>query len=227
VRLRESISPQDISAVRREFGAADPNARLIIHSGRLETRKRLELLIEALATLRSTSHAVGEPGPHPTLSRRERDPIIAVLIGDGPEESRLRELASARGVADRVHFLGAVYDESRLARLFCAADLCVAPGAVGLLAMHSLVYGTPMLTCDNAAFEHGPEVETIVKGETGGYFRFGDASDLAAKMNAMLYPQACKPRMSPACRAVIDELYTPRFQEQKFLEAIRSVLRSS
>lgn len=222
VRLHETIAPADIAAVRREFGADDPGSRLIVHSGRLERRKRLELLIEAMATHHGPSLAVGGVSPHLTLSRGEREspPIIAVLIGDGPEESRLRELARARGVADRVYFVGPVYDEARLARLFLAADLCVAPGAVGLLAMHSLVYGTPVLTCDNAAFEHGPEVETIVEGQTGGYFRFGDAADLAAKMHAMLFHAPCKPRMSAACRAVIDEFYTPKYQEKVFLEAI-------
>lgn len=226
VRLRESISPDEVGAIRREFGAEDASARLIVHSGRLEERKRLELLIEALAIRQVPSLSVGGQSNHANIARGEKNSgqIIAVLIGDGPEEARLREIAQRRGVADRVHFVGAVYDEARLARLFLAADLCVAPGAVGLLAMHSLVYGTPILTCDNALFEHGPEVETVVEGVTGGFFRFGDAADLALKMESMLYPEPCKVHMAAACRRVIDELYTPAHQERMFLEAIRGVL---
>ena len=211
VRLRATVTPDDIVQTRREFNADDPDARLIIHAGRLESRKRLDLLIEALSGPRAQASG---PDPHK---------VIAILVGDGPEESRLKELARAKGVSNRTHFLGAVYDEARLARLFCAADLCVAPGAVGLLAMHSLVYGTPILTCENTEFEHGPEVETIVEGHSGSYFRFGDARDLSAKMEAMLFPEPCKPHMSAACRAVIDEFYTPEHQQRVLLEAIKSV----
>ena len=219
VGFRDSIGDEEISATRRQFGADSSNDRLIIHAGRLEARKRLDLLIAALAS-QPPPLIRGDKGESGAPSK-----IIAILVGDGPEESRLKELARTKGVADQIHFLGPIYDEVQLATLFRAADLCVAPGAVGLLAMHSLVYGTPILACENATYEHGPEVETIVEGVTGGFFRFGDARDLATKMVAMLYPTPCRPRMSAACRAIIDEYYTPAYQEKIFLEAIGYVRR--
>ncbi len=207
VRLREQLTPDDLRRTRESLDVRDAGQRLIIHSGRLEPRKNLHILIDALALL-------GERG-------RE---VTAVLIGDGPEESRLRRRGEERGVSDRIIFRGACYEEAELARLFSASDLCVAPGAVGLLAMHSLVYGTPILTCENTEWAHGPEVETIVEGATGGYFRAGDVADLAARVESMLFPQPCKPGMAEACRQIIDTYYTPRHQERVVIETLNTVL---
>lgn len=73
--------------VRRELGIAQ-GAALVAAVGSPERRKGFDLLIQAVALL--------DRGVH------------AVLVGAGrdADQRRLRELARARGVADRVHFLG-------------------------------------------------------------------------------------------------------------------------
>ena len=128
-------------------------------------------------------------------------------------------------VADQVIFYGACYDENKLSRIISASDLCVVPGEVGLVAMHSLVYGTPLLTCENTRGMHGPEVETIIEGQTGRFFRDDDMLDLSEKLAQMLFPVPCKQKMAKACMEMIDKCYTPRYQEQVILEAIEYVLR--
>lgn len=42
-------------------------------------------------------------------------------------------------------------------------------------------------------------------------------------MQAMLYSESCKARMAAACRRVIDEFYTPAYQERVFVGAIQWV----
>lgn len=205
--IRETITPEQIRQCRAECGAASYEARLIINSSRLEKGKQIELQIQAIARL-----------------KRQGRGVYMVLVGDGLEKSTLQQLSRDLDVEDRLRFIGACYEEEKLGLLFCAADLCVVPGPVGLIAMHSLVYGTPLLTCENTRGKHGPEIETIVEGKTGRYFRDGEVEDLVAKIEQMLYPVPCKEKMSAACREVIDKYYTPQYQEKIIIQALNSVL---
>ena len=90
--------------------------------------------------------------------------------------------------------------------------------------MHSLVYGTPILTRQNTAYEHGPEVEAVIEGKTGRYFRDNDVDDLVDKMEAMLYPVTCREAMSEACKKMIDTYYTRKYQEGVIVQALNYVL---
>ena len=87
-----------------------------------------------------------------------------------------------------------------------------------------MVYGTPVLTRDNTAWLHGPEVDAVIEGQTGGFFRDGDVDDLVAKMVAMLYPVPRKRMMREACMKMIDTYYTPEYQERVVIRAVNHVL---
>lgn len=206
VELRDRLTPEALQEVRRRFNVTGAEQRLVFHSGRLMERKRLDLLIAALAGLRERGRRV-----------------TCVLIGEGPSEPALRRLVEEHRLTERVVFFGPCFDEEKLAPIFAASDLCVSPGATGLLVMHSFVYGTPILVPTNGDSYHGPEVEAITEGRTGGFFRRGDAADLSAKMEAMLFPEPCKPHMAAGCRETIAESFTPEYQEQVILRALNYV----
>lgn len=106
-----------------------------------------------------------------------------IIVGDGPEKHRLALEAQRRSLP--VRFLGAVYDEEQLARLFLDACAVLSPGKVGLLAMHALAYGAPLITHDDLDNQM-PEVEAIVPGLTGAFFERGDPVALAATMKKFL-----------------------------------------
>ena len=150
--------------------------------------------------------------------------MVGIVIGDGREEGPLREQADQLKLGDRAMFYGPCYQEKELASIISASDLCVVPREVGLVVMHSFVYGTPVLTCENSAWRHGPELEVVVEGKTGGLYRDGNVVDLADKMEAMLYPVPAKQHMRRACMRIIDEEYTPEYQERVIIQAINSVL---
>ncbi|MBM3151425.1 MAG: glycosyltransferase family 4 protein [Chloroflexi bacterium] len=92
--------------------------------GRLQARKRVDLLLQACAAL-----------PH----RMQPELII---IGDGPERAALETLAA--GVYPGAVFAGAQHGET-LASLFTAADLFVLPGTGGLAAQEAMSYGLPVI----------------------------------------------------------------------------------
>jgi glycosyltransferase involved in cell wall biosynthesis len=81
---------------------------------RLRAEKGLDLLIEGFATLlRSTPFAANRA----TTSGAVPTPRL-VLVGDGAEEAMLRALAKRLGVAERVHFAGALADPREACRAF-------------------------------------------------------------------------------------------------------------
>ena len=119
-----------------------------------------------------------------------------------------------------------------------ASDLCVLPGHVGLSAIHSLAYGTPILTCNGydwsstnkadvrtaTSMGHSPEVEAVKEGVTGGFF---DDGKLSEKLYEMLYPVPCKSFMEEECKRIVREKYTPSFQNEIIISAIDKVLGCS
>lgn len=69
-----------------------------------------------------------------------------VFVGNGLEGENLKARVKGLGLTDEVWFYGVCYDEKTNAELIYNADLCVAPGTVGLTAMHTMVFGTPVIS---------------------------------------------------------------------------------
>jgi glycosyltransferase involved in cell wall biosynthesis len=117
----------------------------VLSVGRLDALKRTELLIRAAPHLPKTTRVV--------------------VVGEGPDASRLRDLAASLGVADRVSFRGFV-DEASLKDLYARSTaVFYAPwdedyGLVTLEAFHSR---KPVVTTLDA----GGPLELVRDGETG------------------------------------------------------------
>ena len=108
-------------------------------------RARLGLNGPALLTV---GHLIERKGVHLVIAALAEMPEVTLLIaGDGPEERRLRNLASRLGVNQRVHFLGAIR-HSELAEFYNAVDsVMLASSREGMpnVALESLACGTPVV----------------------------------------------------------------------------------
>ncbi|MGR3803835.1 glycosyltransferase [Marinibacterium profundimaris] len=156
--------------------------------------------------------------------RRLRDqsdpPVSLTIVGDGPLRGALERQAAREDLP--VQFTGAIYDEARLAELFLDSAAVVSPGKVGLLAMHALAYGIPVITHDDADHQM-PEVEAIEDGRTGAFFRRGDAADLAARMHA-LSRRGIDADARAAAITRIETDYTPTRQADRITAAVHALL---
>jgi len=192
-KIREGLCDQDLIDLRlRMFG--DSNTPYAICTARLTRECDLELLLSAQAIL-----------------RRNNKFVNVVLVGDGPEREKLETLAKSESLP--VVFLGACYDEAILAPLIRAANVTVSPGKVGLTAIHSLTYGTPVITHDDPS-RQGPEVEAIVPDQNGDLFRYGDAEDLARLIWKWCDRSWPDPKLRARCYEVIERHYNPASQAQ-------------
>jgi glycosyltransferase involved in cell wall biosynthesis len=91
----------------------------------------------------------------------QRPEFSLVIVGDGPERSRVDSWA-----ADRPYLraTGPLFGRAKAAEL-TAAQLVLAPGMVGLAVVDSFAAAAPMVTTDMPF--HGPEVEYLEHGRNG------------------------------------------------------------
>lgn len=119
------FSVRDRNAAKAALAIRGP---LIVSVGALIARKGQGYVIDALAAL-----------PEATL----------VLIGQGEDDAALKAMALARGVADRVRFMGAL-PQPVIADWLAAADVMALPSSSEGLAnawVEALASGTPVVTC--------------------------------------------------------------------------------
>lgn len=123
VNLDEFHPADDREAARAEAGLEPSERFTALFCGHDFERKGLDRAIEALAAMRSDAELL--------------------VVGSSPDETRYRALASDRGVAERVRFLGA---RSDAAAIFRAADAFVLPTRAeiwGATVVEAMASGTP------------------------------------------------------------------------------------
>lgn len=191
-QLEQRTSLSQTAIFSKHFKNNHPN---LIFIGRLNPVKKLNLIIEALGILKEQGF-----------------PLNLTLIGDGEMKNSLEAAAADKKLTPNIWFFGPSYCEKDIAELIYNADLCVSPGNVGLTAMHSMMYGTPVLT-HNYFPKQVPEFEAIIDGQTGSFFEFGNAISLAAKIRSWLeYSSVHREKIRSDCFRVIDEKYNPGYQ---------------
>ncbi len=130
-------------------------------------------------------------------SRRVRESMDArlVLVGDGPEYGRTRELVESLGLADAVRYVGVVDD---VAPLLKAADLLLLPSeteSFGLVALEAMASGVPVVASDVGGL---PEV--VAHGVTGFLAPVGDVDAMAGYCLRLLQDEAALKRFARAAR---------------------------
>jgi glycosyltransferase involved in cell wall biosynthesis len=130
--------------------------------GRLETVKRVDLIIAALA--------------------RVAPPLRLVVVGDGPLRRQLEERAAAEGVADRVTFTGGIAEDA-LVDLYAGACAVVFPPYdedYGYITLEAFLARKPVVTTTDA----GGPLEFVDDGVTG-LVASPDADAIGAAMSRL------------------------------------------
>tara|TARA_Y100000768_G_C23893675_1_gene641431 strand:- start:175 stop:990 length:816 start_codon:yes stop_codon:yes gene_type:complete len=164
----------------------------LIFIGRLTKTKKIDLLIKALGK----------------ISNQIKYELS--IVGDGSEKYYLVNLKNELGLSN-IKFLGSIHEEQVLSELIFNSNICVSPGNIGLTAMHSLSYGTPVIT-HNDFKNQMPEAEAITENINGLFFKKDNINDLAEKILKSSEIKFDK----YLARSIIDKKYNPSFQKQVF-----------
>ncbi len=178
---------------------------LLIFVGRLTSVKKIDLSIKALEILNKNNFLVN-----------------LLLIGEGDKRGYLESLVSQSALQNQIYFYGACYDEYTLGRYISMADLCVSPGNVGLTAIHSLTFGTPVCTHNNW-YNQMPEVEAIEEGYSGCFFEENNIASLAFTIEDWLKNVPKKERVANHCFRKIDETYNP-YEQLKIIQRMITLI---
>lgn len=136
----------------------------IIYIGRIQKRKKIDILIKAVAMLHRNNH-----------------PVNLIFVGEIMQGVTIEPQVQKEGLENFVWLYGPCYDERQNAELIYNANVCVCPAEVGLTAVHSLSYGTPVIS-NNDFDAQMPEFEAIKQGETGSFYQANDYKSLAEEI---------------------------------------------
>ena len=175
--------------------------KTIIFLGRLTSVKKIDQLIKSLKKLNS-----------------DMVKFNLLIIGDGPEKSKLKKISKKGLEKGWIHFYGKTYEESELSKLIYSSDLMVSPGNTGLNAVHALSYGTPVGT-HNYFNKQMPEAAIIEDQQTGFFFNENDIDDLSLKID-LWFSKFDFNLTRAERRRIIDEKYNPEYQIKVIQEAI-------
>ncbi|MGE3285935.1 MAG: glycosyltransferase [Pseudonocardia sp.] len=188
-RIRETVvqngiplPPAPTQAARAEARAAlglHPDDLAVGIVARLTHVKGHEFLLEAMAKLAPA---------HPRMR--------LICIGDGEREAELRALASASGIADRVHFAGLRRDVARLLPGFDVACLTSRYECAPIAVIEAMAAGVPVVVSDV-----GTVRDMVTDGVEGLIFPAGDVSALAAHLDRLADDATLRSRLGCAGRA--------------------------
>jgi glycosyltransferase involved in cell wall biosynthesis len=171
---------------------------VVLFVGRLQARKRVDLLLQACAGL-------------PEMLRPH-----LVIVGDGPERKTLEGLAQK--VYPSAEFPGAKHGEE-LAAYFAAADLFVLPGTGGLAVQEAMSYGLPVIMGQGDGTN-----DQLVRIENGWQIRPDDLSALSGSLlSALSDVSRLRSMGAESYRIVRDEINLEQMAGV-FIEAVNSVL---
>jgi glycosyltransferase involved in cell wall biosynthesis len=142
---------------------AGPYTEYVLSVGRLESVKRVDLIIAAMANVPSN--------------------IRLVVAGDGTQRQNAERAAEAAGVANRVTFLGNVEDD-QLVDLYASALAVIYPPYdedFGYVTLEAFLASKPVITCVDSG---GPN--EFVINEVNGFVCAPDPGEIASAVNRLV-----------------------------------------
>jgi phosphatidylinositol alpha-1,6-mannosyltransferase len=182
---------RDRGTLRERLGLGD--APVVLTVARLVPHKGQDVGIRAIARLAA-----------------ERPALRYVLVGEGHDEARLRELARSLGVAGRVVFAGALSDED-VAEAYATATVYLGASRVddtvnvegfGISFVEAGASGVPSVAGDS-----GGVSSAVRDGETGLLVPPADVERVSDALARLLDDDALRHRMGAAARRAVESHY--------------------
>jgi len=167
----------------------------ILFVGRLQARKRVDLLLRACSQLESK----------PRL----------VIIGDGPERASLKSLS--REIYPSAEFIGARHG-GELKPYFTEADLFVLPGTGGLAVQEAMSYGLPVIVAQGDGTQ-----DDLVRAENGWQIRPNDFDALVLTIKNALSDVARLRKMGEGSYRIVAEEINIEKMVEVFVMALNTL----
>ena len=199
----ESPAP---SKINRDQALAEFNipagAKVVGFVGRLATQKRVKDLIWAMQLLRQLT-----------------DNVYFLIIGDGPERTRLEELARQLQCDHVTRFAGHRDDANRLIGLLNVFWLASDFEGMSNSLMEAMSAGVPAVAADIP-----PNRELLVDGETGYVVRVGDSVGFAQFADRILADEKLAATLGDASRQRMRSQFSIEKMVEQHVELYRRII---
>lgn len=148
---RKELLNKSKKELRKEYNLEDEF--IILFSGRIEKRKKLEILINF-------------------INKKSDSNIKLLVVGPAKDKNILSQLNNN----DKIIYLGPIYDTKKMSEIFFISDVFSIPGHIGLGLVEALYWGLPILTLD---VKHAPEIYYLNNNING--FLLKDETELENK----------------------------------------------
>jgi glycosyltransferase involved in cell wall biosynthesis len=195
----ENITDEQMAEIRKEEGINGHN--VCIYTSSLYQEKRIDFLLEACQYI-----------------RKEISDFEIIIIGAGPQESLVKEAATAHAW---IHYKGSLFDAEKVP-YFKLSRLMLLPGLVGLSVVDSFALETPLVT--TSIDYHSPEIDYLESGVNGLIVSPADnVRCFAHAVIDLLKDNSRRQKMVAACREA-RELYTLDRMSDRFADGILHAL---
>ena len=176
--------PQLEKVSRSQFGFADGEV-LLVTVGRLVARKAVDQLISLIERFQGLA-------------------IRLLVLGSGPEEHKLRELANAKHVEKQIEFMGQV-GESEKFRLLQISDLYVSTSqheGFGLVFLEAMACGLPIV-----CYDFGGQTDFLQNQESGHLVPLNDLETFRERCLQLIKDPSQRERMGRHNLLVMEDYY--------------------
>lgn len=166
--------PRDVTGLRSDYAAS--NEKILMHISNFRPVKRVSDVIDIFEKV------------------SKRLPAKLLLVGEGPELSKIQCKIKNLGLEDKVHFLGKQED---VAQVISMADVLLLPSekeSFGLVALEAMACGVPTIG-SNA----GGIPELVTHGVTGFLSSIGDIEEMASNAELLLTDEKLHQQFRDAC----------------------------
>lgn len=191
-----SVMPRPEQALPQRLKNFDGRP-VVLFVGRLQTRKRLDVLLRACADLPD-----------------EIQPKV-VIVGDGPARAEFETLAEK--IYPQTEFVGGKYgDETR--PYFLEADLFALPGTGGLAVQQAMSYGLAVIVAKGDGTQ-----DDLVKPDNGWQVTPGDQNCFTQALDAALSDVAHLRKMGRESFRIVSEEANINTMVQSFVIALNTI----
>lgn len=169
-----------LEEIVRVTGAQERHGPPLIYAGRLLEEKRVDVLLRAIARL-----APRIPGP------------LLTIVGTGPDEARLRDLADELKLEGSVTFTGRLAETSAVWERLGRAQVAVQPSSregFGIFPLEAMAAGLPVVYCESSE----SALPELVRDGVEGITVEAEPEALAAVLDRLLSDRAERERLGAA-----------------------------
>jgi glycosyltransferase involved in cell wall biosynthesis len=197
-------NPKNKSEAIKRYPLPENAAPILGSIGSIEERKGHPILLEAVAGLAA--------GPLPR--------VHLMLVGDGPDEDKIRHMVSTLHLEDHVSFFPFT-DEPNY--IFERLDITVLPSLTkeGLpnVLLESMSMGVPVVSSNL-----GGVPEVVINGQTGYMVTPGDSAELASAIQKLWDDQDVYQKIRTNVRDLMQQQFDKQVQFDRFLEHFEALL---